>query len=171
MIQSSHRFTFDPSAATTVVEARIRVPGPNAQAGGYWPAFWLLSNQDAAGGAGTWPPEIDIFEFFSNSNVPEAHLHTTGGDINYGEADSDGATDLSLAFHVYTLELSTHALTFYLDGTQRWTYTNAANIARVLSPAPLYVLLNMQFGGAAGNPTGAVPADMVIDYVRAWTAP
>jgi beta-glucanase (GH16 family) len=119
-------------------------------------------------GPAAWPPEIDIFEFFGSSTSPEAHLHTTGGDINKGFNDSNGSTDLSLAFHTYALDLSTSELAFYLDGAQQWSYTNTGEIANLFAAGPLYVLLNMQLGGAAGSPTGAVPADMVIDYVRTW---
>lgn len=171
MIQSSNRFTFDPTKTRTVVESRLRVPGPDAHAAGYWPAFWILSNENSFGRGSTWPPEIDIFEFFGTSTAPMAHLHTTGGDINEGLVDATGV-DLSKDFHVYTFDMSTTSLAFYLDGVQAWTYADASVIARLLSPSPLYLLLNLAYGGGAGAPNASsvVPADMVIDYVRVWTA-
>jgi beta-glucanase (GH16 family) len=173
MIQSSNLFTFDPTSKPVVLEASIRVAGPQASAKGYWPAFWLLSNLDAAGGTGQWPPEIDVFEFFGNANAAIAHLHTTGGDINHAETDSTGV-DLSLALHAYTIEISPQAITFWLDGTQKWSYTDTAHIAGLLGFPPLYVLICFQLGGAGGGPLDGqtqIPNDMVIDYVRAWSRP
>lgn len=172
MIQSSNRFTFDPTKERTVLESRIRVPGPDVHAAGYWPAFWILSNENSFGQGSTWPPEIDIFEFFGTSTEPMAHLHTTGDDINKGFVDSSGV-DLSKDFHVYTFDVSASALAFYLDGVQKWTYADAEIIARSIAPAPLYVLLNFAYGGGGGgapNASSVVPADMVVDYVRVWTA-
>jgi beta-glucanase (GH16 family) len=169
MITTHDLFTFSPSKARTVVEARLKVPGPNSKSGGYWPAFWLLSNEDGPGGTGQWPPEIDIFEFFGNSNTPVAHLHTTGTDISQELADSSGTKDLSLAFHTYTIDISTGQIAFYLDGTRQWTYTDTHYIANLLEFDPMYVLIYFAFGGdGGGDPTGKVPNDMSIDYVRSW---
>jgi beta-glucanase (GH16 family) len=167
-LTTAGHYAFSASQKRTVVEARIKVAGPNSQSGGYWPAFWLLSHLDASGGTGQWPPEIDIFEFFGNANDPVAHLHTTGTDINLGLDDSDGVTDLSLGYHTYSLDASTNALTFFLDGEQKWTHTDAAHIANLLAYDPLYILVNFQFGGYGGDTTGTVPNDMVVDYVRCW---
>lgn len=169
-INTASRFTFSASRHRTVVEARVQVPGPVSRGGGYWPAFWLLSNDNSPGGSGTYPPEIDIFEFFGDSRDPYSHLHTTGGDINKPFRITDGATDLSRAFHIYTIEISAGVIRFFLDGRLKWLERDRAIIARLLNADPMYVLLNMQFGGAAGVPTGAVPASMRIDHVRVWQA-
>ena len=168
MIQSSNRFTFDPTASPTVIEARIRVAGPNAKAGGYWPAFWLLPNANAHGGSGGWPPEIDVFELFGSSNAPRTTFHTTGEDINYQQDVTPGSLDLSLAFHVYTFEMSSSAFTLYFDGAKSWTYTDTDTIANMLAKPPLYVLFNFAFGSDGDTATAAIPNDMVIDYFRTW---
>jgi beta-glucanase (GH16 family) len=166
MLTTATHFTFSPSQQRTILEARVQVPGPTAEAGGYWPHLWLLSHENGPGGGGQYPPEIGIFSLRDNTTDPRAHLRSADYGVNENLADSDGTVDLSLAFHDYTVDLSPAAIVFYLDGLERWRYTDGAGLASLFAFDPLYVLINFSLDGS--GPLGTVPNDLAIDYVRAW---
>lgn len=135
-------------------EARVDMPDSR----GTWPAFWLLPADDS------WPPEIDVIEMrHPNKLVLSAHSDATGTrtsvqTVSY-VADSGG-------FHDYGLLWTEDELVWYFDG---------AEVARAETPAdmhdPMYMIANLGIGGWAGKPPDglATPAEMKIDYIRAYT--
>lgn len=151
-IQSDIGFTFTYG----YVESRIFIPGDI----GYWPAFWSTP-------AMTWPPEIDIAEFFeSNGHLqPTANLHwadpaTPGGSIQRGPAAyGDAALDFSSDWHVYGMLWEPGRLAFYLDGTKWIDFTHVE-----VPSQPMMLIFNL----AVRLGSFPAPAAMLIDYVRVW---
>ncbi|HEY4442544.1 MAG TPA: glycoside hydrolase family 16 protein [Candidatus Elarobacter sp.] len=135
-------------------EARIRMP----RGRGLWPAFWMLPTMG-------YPPEIDVVEVLGHA--PARIYQTT-----HGRAKGSGrqvvwnGTDASDGFHVYAVEWTSAAITFFVDGHLTGTVPN-------VSDQPMYLLANLQVG-APGSWPGApdastpFPATMLIDYVRAY---
>ena len=138
---------------------------------GTQPAFWLL-NHDAAK-----RPEIDIMKAMPGA----AGWGSLGSDnvwrpTAYGPASwIDGnqqagfslikTTDLSASFHKYGLRWEKNKQTFYLDGKEVYS-------VNVTQATPMYILLDLWFGGAAGTPdaslsTGAGNA-FEVNYVKTW---
>jgi len=138
-------------------ETRARLPAGK----GLWPAFWLLPTDQS------WPPEIDIFELLGD-HPDRLHLalHSRAAP-NWGfEA---AVADLSKDFHVYGLMWGPHTIAWYLDGTELAHADTPADMHR-----PMYILLDLAVGGTwPGAPDGTThfPAEMKIDYVRAWSVP
>jgi beta-glucanase (GH16 family) len=136
-------------------EARVRVP----KGKGLWPAFWLLpANYD-------WPPEIDIFEIFGDRpDRTTMDVHFAGGG-NAGAAWS--GPDFSAGWHTFGLDWSPSALIFYVDGVERWRFTDASRIPNV----PMYPVFDLAIQG--DNPPDATtpfPSYFDVDYVRVWQA-
>ena len=138
------------------VEMRAKLP----KGKGLWPAFWLLSGDQS------WPPEIDVMEVLGDStNVDHMTLHDASG-------GSTGHTwsgpDLSADWHVYGVDWQPNAIVWYVDGVERWRFTDTSRI-----PAEtMYLLLNLAVGGDwPGSPDGSTvfPAYYEVDYVRAWS--
>jgi beta-glucanase (GH16 family) len=77
-------------------------------------------------------------------------------------------TNMSLAdgaFHIYGLQWTSAALTWYVDGVVRYTTSSC------LPNNPMYLIAGMAVGGTtAGNPTvnTTFPSYYEIDYVRAY---
>ncbi|MEI5909090.1 carbohydrate binding domain-containing protein [Bacillus spongiae] len=150
---------------------------------GYWPAFWMLPEDDKYGG---WAAsgEIDILEV-QGSNPYEAI-----GTLHYGEMwPNNKYTGAHYAFdngstvadeHVYSVEWEPGEIRWYVDGKLRQTQNNwygkgpntAANFAY---PAPFdqpfHMLLNVAIGGNFdGDPTEETmfPQSMDVEYVRVY---
>ena len=166
------------------LEARIKLPDT---ADGLWPAFWLLGN-NFPGIA--WPDcgEVDILESGSADGIANGtqnelincaiHYSIADGSYEY-QASWDnasdlipGLTDLSADYHLYKVEWTPTALTFYLDGVQfgQWDIT-PAYLAEYHQPA--YPILNIAIGGwnyVKINDPGAItapfPAQMKVDWIR-----
>jgi len=137
---------------------------------GTWPAFWLFNH------IGSRRPEIDIMEAYAgggpNSGWSDANLHPTAYAptvwIDAGKLAGTKTiltTDLSAAFHKYAVKWEAGKQTFYFDGKQVYTLN-------VAMPDPMYIMLDLWFGSASGQPDGTTPVgsgnSYEVNYVRAW---
>jgi beta-glucanase (GH16 family) len=147
------------SFAQTYGYFEVRADMPSHQ--GAWPAFWLLPKD------GSWPPELDVVEMRGqdpNSLIMTAHSNQTGSHTAVISTPSVASTD---GFHTYGVLWTKDVLVWYFDNTE---------VARAATPTdmnkPMYMLVNLGIGGMAGTPTDglATPAEMQIDYIRAYTA-
>lgn len=140
-------------------EMRAQLPAGQ----GLWPAFWLL-NQD-----GEWPPELDVMEVLGHDPTK---LYTTVHTKQTGAHDKDAAgttvADMSKGFHTYGVDWQADKITFYFDGEKVFDTPTPTDMHQ-----PMYMIANMAVGGHwPGNPNGSTPfpADMKIDYIRAYQA-
>ena len=140
-------------------EARIKLEVQQ----GVWPAFWLL-------GLGRWPShgEVDIMENYGQ-DFGESSVHTPDGTDSVFTADGNIPVDND--WHVWRTVWDVHGFSFARDGVryltvkpselQNWPFG---------SRSPLYLIVNLAIGGAAGVPPASTrfPAKMLVDYVRVW---
>ena len=137
---------------------------------GTWPAFWLFNH------IGSRRPEIDIMEAYTGGGPAtgwsDANLHPTAyASTIWLDASVLGGTktmvtsDLSAAFHTYALKWEASKQTFYFDGKEVYT-------ANVTMADPMYVMLDLWFGSASGQPDSTTPVGIAnayeVNYVRAW---
>jgi len=141
------------------VEARVKVP----KGQGLWPAFWMLPTDHS------WPPEIDAMEILgSQPNVSNMTYHyLDGAGTHMRPGASWAGPDFSAGWHTFGVDWQPSAITWYIDGIQRWTFTDAAAITNKAS----YVLLNLAVGGSwpgAPDASTVFPANFLVDYLRVW---
>ena len=137
---------------------------------GTWPAFWLFNH------IGTRRPEIDVMEAYAgggpNSGWSDANFHPTAYAATiWIDAGRLGGTktmvtsDLSAAFHKYSLKWEAGMQTFYFDGKP--VFSKA-----VAMPDPMYLMLDLWYGSASGQPDNTTPTGIAnsyeVNYVRAW---
>ncbi|MFK8076336.1 MAG: family 16 glycosylhydrolase [Granulosicoccus sp.] len=145
----------------------IRAKVPAGQ--GLWSAFWLLPSFDQ------WPsgvavlPEIDVMEHLGHErNTYHTTLHTNQtGKLTSHPYDHSIQTDLTKAFHTYSVVWTAQYVSWYLDGEFKVRHRTPKDFTR-----PVHFLLNLAVGGNwPGSPDGTTefPANYQIDYVRAWT--
>ncbi|UAL10272.1 family 16 glycosylhydrolase [Caulobacter segnis] len=179
------------------VEARARVPGGQ----GVWPAIWMMPELSTYGG---WPKsgEIDILETV-NLGAPcdvceggrENRVFGTihfAGDAAGTHKQVNASTPMPASadgFHVYAVEWTPEAITWFVDGHQ-YAKAKAADWKRDdlkvengpegPSPfdQPFHLILNLAFGGrwpeganAKGIDEAALPATMEVDWVRVSQRP
>lgn len=150
-------------------EARIKLP----KGKGTWPAFWMMPVHGK-----TWPGdgEIDIMEevgFDPNNIVTTVHCNAyndTGSPI---ESYKEIVPTAQSEFHIYGLEWTSDYLRWIVDGKTFLQYNNEKK-GKDQWPfdAPFYIILNLAWGGDWGGQKGvdesALPASMLVDYVRVY---
>lgn len=159
------------------IEWRAKLP----QGVGCWPALWLLGTNITSVG---WPAcgEIDVME--NNGSDPltvQASLHSGSDETGYYHFYDAGA---AAAFHTYTLDWSTNALRFYVDGhlyEAQTSWSSSGGDYPFPFNQPFFFIMNLAVGGNyVGNPSAndinagtSFPAEMQVDYVRIYqpTAP
>ncbi|ADU28965.1 carbohydrate binding domain-containing protein [Evansella cellulosilytica] len=160
-------------------EAKMALP----EGQGYWPAFWMMPEDDVYGG---WAAsgEIDIME---NAGATPGHI---GGAIHYGGQwpnntytakdyhfpEGRDATD----FNVYAVEWEPGEIRWYVNDElyqtlNNWSTTGSGNAAKYAYPAPFdqefHIILNLAIGGwYGGNPDSSTefPGQVLVDYVRVY---
>ncbi len=137
---------------------------------GTWPAFWLFNH------IGARRPEIDVMEAYAgggpNSGWSDANLHPTAYAptvwIDAGKLAGTKTiltSDLSAAFHKYAVKWEASKQTFYFDGREVFSLNVAMG-------DPMYIMLDLWFGSASGQPDNTTPTGIgnsyEVNYVRAW---
>ncbi|MCQ2431597.1 MAG: glycoside hydrolase family 16 protein [Clostridia bacterium] len=149
-------------------EASIRFP----VAKGIWGAFWMMvGNVAGEDNSSVDGVEIDIVESIHNeNNVCNSALHWDGYGSshqstshtyeNYGIYDGE--------YHRFGLWRTEEKYIFYIDDRKVWETT-----AGGICPEDGYMKLTVEAADWAGagsdESIGALPADMLVDYVRVWT--
>ena len=144
-------FTTLPGFAYTYGYAEIYCAFPQGAVSGFWPAFWQVSSLDG------WPPEIDTCEFNTGNN---AQVHNGYYDMA-GVWSNNYYSTSDTAYHAYGVALLPGSVTFYEDGVETFSTSYDGHAF------PWSLIMNIAVTTQA---TGSgYPADMNVQYVRAWT--
>ncbi|HLI15378.1 MAG TPA: glycoside hydrolase family 16 protein [Acidimicrobiales bacterium] len=149
MVQSRRGFDF--RYGLVVVTAKVPVvPGA-------WPALWMLPAD------GTWPPEIDIMEFYGSapgSIIQTLHL---GADDRIDQQVVRVAS-LGTRFHRFAVDWEPHSVTWFVDG--RRTFQVRASL-----PVTMYLLadLAVQAGTVPSSPS--YPASFEVRSIEVFQHP
>lgn len=146
---------------------------------GLWPALWMLGTNFVTI---DWPNcgEIDVVENTgTNTTMVQSSIHY-GGDSTaiYNFFDGGAVTN----FHTYTLDWTTNAMLFYVDGhlfeSALAPWGNGSGASPFPFNKPFFLLMNMAVGGnyvanpsqATINANAVFPAELLVDYVRIYRA-
>ena len=151
-------------------EASIKFP----VAPGTWGAFWMMcGNVAGVDGSAADGAEIDIIESINNeANACNHALHWDGYGDDHKQAGPGQFFDKNIydgQFHTFGLERTPEYYVFYIDGKETWRAS-----ADVCAPCPEdgYIKLTVEAAEWAGAGTdasiSALPADMLVDYVRVY---
>lgn len=160
-------------------EARIKLPWGQ----GLWPAFWLLGDDND--GADIWPQigEIDIME--NRGQEPTLITGSIHGPEYSGGNSISKDYELTNSrfddeFHVFGIEWGPNYINYYVDDVlyNQITPDNLEDedVDRsnwVFNDREFYIILNVAVGGnyvGAPNAQTVFPQEMLVDYVRVYTA-
>jgi beta-glucanase (GH16 family) len=143
-------------------EMRAKLPAGQ----GLWPAFWLLPSSNI------YSAELDIFEVLEQS--PTTLYATTHGETGPNwvvNCQQLTVPNTAAGFHIYGVDWGPKTTKFYMDHKLIATSATPASMN-----TPMYILINLAVGGpgsrpGAPNAATAFPANMVIDWVRAYKTP
>ena len=175
-LKSQGLFSVSPGTGTLRIEARMKLP----EGQGLWPAFWTLGSSIVTD---KWPAcgEQDIMEHI-NAPKPDwiaGSLHGTKGDTTMHYIDSPERAFSAADWHTYGILWSKGKISFYVDSPFNIYATNTpADFSRPGAVWPfdsgnVYLLLNLAVGGdwpKAPDATTKFPAEMLVDYVRVYSA-
>lgn len=136
-----------------VFEMRAKLP----EGRGLWPAFWLVGLTDHG------HYEIDGMEVLGHEPAT-IYNSSVGPDRSYGFHRPAALPRSADGYHLFRIDWRPDVICFSTDG--RLTHA-AANRFHV----PMYMIANLAVGGSwGGYPDAATrfPADMPIDYIRAY---
>jgi beta-glucanase (GH16 family) len=117
-----------------------------------------------------WPAcgEVDFLENYGQ-DFSQSSVHTPNGLGSVYTADGNASADDN--WHTWSSTWTADGFTFYKDGVKYMTVepTQMDNW-RFSSGVPMFMLLNLAVGGAAGAPPDSTqfPVDMLVDYVRVY---
>jgi beta-glucanase (GH16 family) len=115
--------------------------------------------------------EIDIAEFCAGppgthdgNDATLLHQIIHGADGGHVASHGTRGVDFSLDWHVYGLDWRADHVTFYLDGTELWSFTDASQIPHV----PMAMIVSLAVGGWCGTPDATTPNPLSfqVDWVR-----
>ncbi len=142
---------------------------------GVWSAIWMLSSEDRYKG---WPHsgEIDIMEhvgYEPNKIYGTAHTLDYHHSIGTHKSDSIVMDDIYNEFHIYSVEWMPDHYTISMDEKPIFTFENEGTGFKAWPfDQKFHLILNIAFGGDWGGKMGiddsALPAKMIIDYVRVY---
>ena len=155
-------------------EVRAKLPLAPGKSKGLWPAFWMRPANGSGDG------ELDIMEAIGTSDPqdPEAgSVHHTlwyDGKGTYPKQSKVAPVQGGPAsgFHTYAAEWRPGVVRWYVDG--QLTFERDSSTAPWIDEAfagEFYIRLNLAVGGTfPGSPNAdtALPADMVVDWVKVF---
>ncbi len=153
------------------IEVRAKLPAGT----GMWPAIWMLPTKWEYGG---WPKsgEIDIMEnvgYWPDSVLGSVHTGAYNGMLGTQKTNGIKLTDLSTAFHVYSIEWTADVISFLIDNKKYYEFRNEGKGSETWPyDKEFHLLMNIAVGGNWGGKFGVddkiFPQRMVIDYVRVY---
>lgn len=159
----------------SITHGRLEIRAKLPSGAGAWPAFWALGTSSSTSG---WPTcgEIDVMEYTGNRptvTTSAAHVAARDGSHWYATRTAPASSTLSTQFHVYAVEWTSTALTYYRDKTRIGTITRTEVLQHGAWPfdKPFYLLVNLAMGGTYAGPVPLgtpSPQRFVVDYVRVY---
>jgi beta-glucanase (GH16 family) len=145
-------------------EANVKMP---VKAHGLWPAFWLVAAD------GSWPPEIDIMEWYGNQPAQDdmtVHYGSSNATAEYLYTD----LDFSAGYHTLGMLWTPISLTWYVDNAQIFTTTSGVPTRpmKIILNNDTCVICTWPSGAGAGNAvdsTTSFPAVFSVDYVHVFS--
>ncbi len=137
-------FSRYPLNGNLYMEGKFRLPDRS----GFWPAFWLNGNN-------SWPPEIDIFEYLSNTpekiyvGIHRQDSSRPNGDGGAGWWIDRTASFFQKEFHTYALDWGSTYINYYIDGVLVKSIEDRAYIDNQKN---MYLIINLGVGGWAEEP-------------------
>ncbi len=139
---------------------------------GCWPAIWMLPVK------GGWPAggEIDILEHLNFEKKVYQTLHMNGDNGKHRSIGAQPALQGEVdGYHVYAMEWTPEAITFYLDGQQTGRYDKSvsANWPFDKEGHEFYLLIDQQVEGAWAGKADCDTlrkkgAALEVDYVKIY---
>lgn len=149
-----------PLNGNVYIEGSFKMPDKT----GFWPAFWL-------NGYNSWPPEIDIFEYLSNTpekiyvGIHRRDTSVSNNDAGQGWWITKTRDFFAEEFHRYAIDWGETYINYYIDDI---LVRSVEDSAVVNNQQHMYMIINLGVGGWAAEPEDSVGENTTYecDYVK-----
>lgn len=140
----------------------FEIRSKNPKGTGFWPAFWLVSTE-------AWPPEIDIYEFYTNSPdiiKTNQHWRNKRGRKFMQPKQVKMKVDASDDFHIYAVEWTKRKIRWFYDNKRVKTSRRGMKHLKY----KMHIIINNEISNVKGMKLedAIFPNYFEIDYVRAY---
>ena len=140
----------------------FEIRSKNPKGTGFWPAFWLVSTEQ-------WPPEIDIYEFFTNAHdiiKTNQHWLNKRKKKHMEPKRVKMKVDASDDFHIYAIDWQKNKLIWYYDNKRVKTSRRGLRYFKY----KMHIIINneISYMNDMNLEDAIFPNYFEIDYVRAY---
>ena len=168
-INSLHKITFNGTQKGIYLEVKAKFPIGDK----VWPAIWLIDDSENR----TWPPEIDIWEyfgkFFNTNRKDEMYMRYIYGTWNNKEDHSSVIEDFQTIYnasnqwHIYGFYWTDSTMNWYIDQDLVHTKTNGVEVPSGDWPdKPMCLVINNGLLNVVDEGNTIFPNTLLLDYVR-----
>ena len=168
-INSLHKINFNGTQKGIYLEVKAKFPIGDK----VWPAIWLIDDSENR----TWPPEIDIWEyfgkFFNTNRKDEMYMRYIYGTWNNKEDHSSVIEDFQTIYnasnqwHIYGFYWTDSTMNWYIDQDLVHTKTNGVEIPSDDWPdKPMCLVINNGLLNVVDEGNTIFPNTLLLDYVR-----
>ena len=168
-INSLHKINFNGTQKGIYLEVKAKFPTGDK----VWPAIWLIDDSENR----SWPPEIDIWEyfgkFFNTNRSDEMYMRYIYGTWNNKEDHSSVIEDFqyiynaSSQWHIYGFNWTDSTMKWYIDQNLVHTKTNGIEIPSIDWPdKPMCLVINNGLLNVVDEGNTIFPNTQLLDYIR-----
>ena len=168
-INSLHKINFNGTQKGIYLEVKAKFPIGDK----VWPAIWLIDDSENR----TWPPEIDVWEyfgkFFNTNRRDEMYMRYIYGTWNNKEDHSSVIEDFQTIYnasnqwHIYGFYWTDSTMNWYIDQNLVHTKTNGVEIPSDDWPdKPMCLVINNGLLNVVDEGNTIFPNTLLLDYVR-----
>ena len=168
-INSLHKINFNGTQKGIYLEVKAKFPTGDK----VWPAIWLIDDSENR----SWPPEIDIWEyfgkFFNTNRSDEMYMRYIYGTWNNKEDHSSVIEDFqyiynaSSQWHIYGFNWNDSTMKWYIDQNLVHTKTNGIEIPSIDWPdKPMCLVINNGLLNVVDEGNTIFPNTLLLDYIR-----
>ena len=168
-INSLHKINFNGTQKGIYLEVKAKFPTGDK----VWPAIWLIDDSENR----SWPPEIDIWEyfgkFFNTNRSDEMYMRYIYGTWNNKEDHSSVIEDFqyiynaSSQWHIYGFNWTDSTMKWYIDQNLVHTKTNGIEIPSIDWPdKPMCLVINNGLLNVVDEGNTIFPNTLLLDYIR-----
>ena len=168
-VNSLHKINFNGTQKSIYIEVKAKFPTGDK----VWPAIWLIDDSENR----TWPPEIDIWEyfgkFFNTNRNDEMYMRYIYGtwnnkeDHSYVIEDFQSIYNASSQWHIYGFNWTDSTMKWYIDQDLVHTKTNGLDIPSADWPdKPMCLVINNGLLNVVDEGNTIFPNTLLLDYIR-----
>lgn len=170
-INSLHKINFNGTQKSIYIEVKAKFPTGDK----VWPAIWLIDDSENR----TWPPEIDIWEyfgkFFNTNRYDEMYFRYIYGVWNDNDNDSyvlpnfQATYNASAQHRIYGFKWTKDDMKWYIDGELVHTKTKGVEVPEADWPdQPMCMVINNGLLSVVDEGNTAFPNHLILDYFKVY---